>query len=216
MQVYLTLTDKAARELSKLREELEAVRRRALAAEEAGGRSAKADLQKATNEAYLKTAELKAWQNPLCAVMSPIHLFLTFHTANPDREVTGVRPCLYTLATDTSCNTVQHREGFNICTAVHHRLSQVPAVQEYIKDLLDSDQKFLAFAHHTSLMDGMEAAFRGCDMACSDWRPVTPPEYERPVGGVGLGDSGFLARPSMHELAEGHTHSCAQVDRFVA
>ncbi len=39
---------------------------------------------------------------------------------------------------------------------------QVPAVQEYIKDLLDSDQKFLAFAHHTSLLDGMETAFRKC------------------------------------------------------
>ncbi len=38
-------------------------------------------------------------------------------------------------------------------------------MQEYIKDLLDSDQKFLAFAHHTSLMDGMEAAFRGCETA---------------------------------------------------
>ena len=39
---------------------------------------------------------------------------------------------------------------------------QVPAVQEYIKDLLESDQKFLAFAHHTSLLDGMETAFRKC------------------------------------------------------
>ena len=40
---------------------------------------------------------------------------------------------------------------------------QVPAVQEYVKDLLESDQKFLAFAHHTSLLDGMETAFRKCD-----------------------------------------------------
>ncbi len=60
MQVYLTLDDKAMRELNKLCEELEAVRKRAMAAEDAGGRSAKADMQKATNEAYLRTAELKA------------------------------------------------------------------------------------------------------------------------------------------------------------
>ena len=59
-QVYLTLDDKAMRELNKLCEELEAVRKRAMAAEDAGGRSAKADMQKTTNEAYLRTAELKA------------------------------------------------------------------------------------------------------------------------------------------------------------
>ena len=57
--MYLTLDDKAMRELNKLCEELEAVRNRAMAAEDAGGRSAKADMQKATNEAYLRTAELK-------------------------------------------------------------------------------------------------------------------------------------------------------------
>ena len=63
VQVYLTLADKAARELQKLREDLDALRKRAMAAEEAGGRSAKADLQRATNEAYLKTAELKVLQS---------------------------------------------------------------------------------------------------------------------------------------------------------
>ena len=58
MQVFLSLDDKANRELKKLADQLEAVRRAAMVAE-AGGGSGKADMQQMTNAMYLKSAELK-------------------------------------------------------------------------------------------------------------------------------------------------------------
>ena len=39
---------------------------------------------------------------------------------------------------------------------------QVPAVQEYVTDLLDAKDKFLIFAHHKSLLDGIEFTLRKC------------------------------------------------------
>ena len=41
-------------------------------------------------------------------------------------------------------------------------IPQVPAVQEYVSDLLESGQKFLLFAHHKSLLDGVEFTMRKC------------------------------------------------------
>ncbi len=34
--------------------------------------------------------------------------------------------------------------------------AQVRAVQEYVRELLDQEQKFLVFAHHQVLMDGIQ------------------------------------------------------------
>jgi SWI/SNF-related matrix-associated actin-dependent regulator 1 of chromatin subfamily A len=39
-------------------------------------------------------------------------------------------------------------------------LAKLPFVANYVEDLLDSNQKFLLFAHHTRVMDGLEDLLR--------------------------------------------------------
>lgn len=37
---------------------------------------------------------------------------------------------------------------------------QIKAVQQYVADLLENDEKFLIFAHHQCLLDGVEQCLR--------------------------------------------------------
>ena len=106
--------------------------------------------------------------------------------------------------------------------------SQVPAVQEYIKDLLDSDQKFLAFAHHTSLLDGMETAFRKCAVpsrrtlirklsTCHVQREFVHLHDEHVAGAVTILQSASALQPGHARRIDSfveHGGSCASLHRW--
>jgi SWI/SNF-related matrix-associated actin-dependent regulator 1 of chromatin subfamily A len=56
--------------------------------------------------------------------------------------------------------------------ALYHETARakIKAVQEYIHDMLDNDCKFLVFAHHKELLDGIKEAVKSKNKVM--WLPL--------------------------------------------
>lgn len=52
---------------------------------------------------------------------------------------------------------------------MHVRGTQVRAVQEYVRELLEQEEKFLIFAHHQVLLDGIQEVINKCASWLAAW-----------------------------------------------
>lgn len=68
------------------------------------------------------------------------------------------RVCLYPAALYASAPP--HFSSLGSRAAKHS--AQVRAVQEYVRELLEQEEKFLIFAHHQVLLDGIQEVINKC------------------------------------------------------